>query len=252
MTGFEKIGNWALHAYADGELDAAEREAVEKMLANDEEARALFEQWRRQKQEMKSAFDPVLSEPVPSSLLVSLRRRNFGTFAPLRIAAALAIFLLGGAAGWLAAFGTGAVQSPTLAAEAIAAHEVYAVDVRHPVEVGGSERGHLRNWLSKRLGTSLVIPDLSAQGYSLLGGRLLTAGNGPAALLMYEDLQKSRITIFFAANASRGETALRVEQRGKLIACYWLGGPLAFALAGEMDRARMMELARAVYDQVEG
>ena len=41
-------------------------------------------------------------------------------------------------------------------------------------------------WLSKRLGRPLVVPDLAAVGFRLMGGRLLPAEDGPAAQFMYE------------------------------------------------------------------
>ena len=39
-------------------------------------------------------------------------------------------------------------------------------------------------WLSRRLGRQLTAPDLAAQGFDLIGGRLLPASTGPAAQLM--------------------------------------------------------------------
>ena len=68
---------------------------------------------------------------------------------------------------------------------------------------------------------------------------------------MYEDAAKKRITIFLTANPGESKMALRVEEKGPLVACYWLDGPLGFVVAGEMDRAPMMELAHTVYDKFE-
>ena len=92
---------------------------------------------------------------------------------------------------------------------------------------------------------------LAAEGYTLLGGRLLVAGGQPAAQLMYEDQSKRRITLFLIANSGNSETAIRIEQSGPLSACYWLDGPLGFAVAGELDRDQMMALAHEVYRQFE-
>ena len=36
--------------------------------------------------------------------------------------------------------------------DALDAYKLYAVEVRHPVEVPGDQRAHLVEWLSKRLG----------------------------------------------------------------------------------------------------
>jgi anti-sigma factor RsiW len=123
--------------------------------------------------------------------------------------------------------------------------------VKHPVEVAAADKEQLATWLSKRVGTPIRLPDLTSEGYTLLGGRLLASAEGPAAQLMYEDAAKKRLTIFLTANAAKGETAVRVERKGALIACYWLSENLSFAVAGEMDLDPMMKLARDIYDQFE-
>ncbi|MGQ0485668.1 MAG: anti-sigma factor family protein [Hyphomicrobiales bacterium] len=252
MTAMKTIETWALHAYADGELDGADRLAIEELLANDAEARATLESIERQKQALKAAYDPVLRESLPSSLAATLRRRGGRRVVPYAaMAAGLALLIAGGAAGWLLAQQSGYGASDSIADRAFGAHEVYAAEVRHPVEVQATEKDHLQAWLSKRVGTAFVVPDLSSEGFTLLGGRLLAAGNRPAAQFMYEDAVKKRITIYLTANPGNTEAALRVEEKGGLVVCYWLNGPLGFAIAGEMDRTRMMQLARIVYERFE-
>ena len=59
-----------------------------------------------------------------------------------------------------------------IGSRAIAAHLIYANEKRHVVEVGADDEEHLVGWLSNRLGTELKAPDFSAEGYSLVGGRL--------------------------------------------------------------------------------
>ena len=63
-----------------------------------------------------------------------------------------------------------AIGSPS---EAIAAHTIYAAEKLHVVEVGADQKDHLVGWLSKRIGMTLVAPDLAAEGFELVGGRLL-------------------------------------------------------------------------------
>jgi anti-sigma factor RsiW len=252
MTAMKTIESWALNAYADDELDGADRLAVEELLDHDPAARATLEAIERQKQALKAAYDPVLREAVPPSLTAALRYRGGrGALPYAAMAAGLALLIAGGAGGWLMARQADSGASVSIANRAIGAHEVYAVEVRHPVEVGAGEKDHLQAWLSKRVGTAFVIPDLSAEGYTLLGGRLLAAGDRPAAQLMYEDAEKKRITIFLTANPGNAKVALRVEEKDGFVACYWLDGPLGFAVAGEMDRTRMMQLARVVYESFE-
>jgi anti-sigma factor RsiW len=247
------IEDWALHAYVDGEAPADLRAEIEMRLAQDAELAAIVEDWRTQKRLIREFYDPVLSEPLPPQLTAVHKPALSSRIHPLAaMAAALLLLLFGGVAGWFAAHRAISLQSDTLVADALMAHKVYAAEVRHPVEVGASESDHLATWLSKRIGHSFKIPDLTAEGYTLLGGRLLVAGSQPAAQLMYEDQSKRRITLFLIANTDNTETAIRIEQRGPLTACYWLDGPLGFAVAGELDRESIMALANEVYRQFEG
>ena len=55
------------------------------------------------------------------------------------------------------------------------------------MEVAAPDKGHLTTWLSNRLNHQLNAPDLSEQGFSLVGGRLFPdvyRNTGPAAQLM--------------------------------------------------------------------
>src|SRR6185437_14419321 len=90
-------------------------------------------------------------------------------------AAVVAAFIFGGGAGWVARGASAAtsLSNGTIAADALEAHRLYVVEVRHPVEVPGSERAHMTQWLSKRLGYQQHIPDLQQLGLKLVGGRLL-------------------------------------------------------------------------------
>ena len=58
--------------------------------------------------------------------------------------------------------------------EAIEAHKLYVVEVRHPVEVPGEEREHLLQWLSKRLSYELRAPDSTRVLRRATGGKSRT------------------------------------------------------------------------------
>lgn len=251
MTEPNHNEDWSLHAYADGEIAGQEGGALDERLANDPQARAKVEAWRRQKAWLKEAFDPVLDEPVPGQIKAALRHRRGFTLSPYAIAAALALLILGGAAGWFANIQMSAPQAKQFADLAIEAHEIYTHENRHAVEVAASDGEHLTTWLSKRIGQKLVVPDLSARGYTFMGGRLLAAGTQPAAQLMYEDQAKRRITVFVAANQTNKETAFLVTQKDNVTACYWLDGPLGFVIAGETSRDDIVSLAHLVYQSFE-
>ena len=248
-----RIDEWALHAYVDNEVSAEQRTEIEQHLRADPELAQKVDAWRRQRELLKQTYDGVLGEALPPCLAATLRTGGSLAARPyLAMAAAIALLLLGGLAGWFMAESQGQLDVADIARDALFAHQVYSAEVRHPVEVKADEQAHLQAWLSKRVGTPFTVPNLTAEGYTLLGGRLLALGGKPAAMLMYEDAKANRISILLTSQDADTETALHVEQRGKLIACYWRDGKLAFAVAGGMDREPMMKLAKTIYGKFEG
>ena len=134
------------------------------------------------------------------------RSRSWKTIAA---AAAIVAFVAGGGAGWFARdrqpTRTGMPgPSPPMRLEA---YRLYVVEVRHPVEVPGSERAHMTQWLSKRLGYQQHIPDLSRIGLKLVGGRLLPGPSGAAAFYMYEGPSGERYTLYCSKVATPGDRA---------------------------------------------
>ncbi|CUW40521.1 Predicted transmembrane transcriptional regulator [Magnetospirillum sp. XM-1] len=246
-----------LLSYVDGFLDPGRVDEVEAWLAANPRDAERVRQWREQVDGLHRLFDPVLDETVPDRLGVAAvkagaRARWLGPL--LRVAAMVLLVLAGGAGGWWLRGGTGgpaATPGAMVAAEALSAHVVFAAEIRHPVEVAAGERAHLVAWLSKRLGAELKVPDLSAAGFSLVGGRLLPASSGPAAQFMYENSDGRRVTLYLRRNTEGTETAFRFAAQGRVEAFYWLDGPLGYALSGDVDRERLMDMAKAVYHQLE-
>jgi anti-sigma factor RsiW len=252
MKMFEVVENWALHAFADGELEGEERKAMEKLLAENDEARKALSAINYQKSELRKAFGSLVDEPVPFSLLAAIQGRSGRRFLPFAaMAASVALVLIGSAGGWYAAQHSESIQAASLERRALIAHEVFSVEVKHPYEVAAAEQDHLQKWLSKRVGAEVKIPDLNSEGFSLLGGRLLAGENSPAGQLMYETADKQRLTVFISANEDGKNEALRLEEHGNLITCYWRDGKLAMAVTGEMAKDDMIALAKNIYEQMD-
>jgi anti-sigma factor RsiW len=135
--------------------------------------------------------------------------------------------------------------------QAALAHAVFSPEVRHPVEVGAAEEAHLVAWLSKRLGAELKPPRLAAQGFDLVGGRLLSGEAGPVAQFMYQDGRGQRLTLYVRHDAQvASETSFRYARENGIGVFYWLDGRLGYALSGEMDKAELLRVATAVYRQL--
>ena len=241
-----------LHAYVDGELPAERRPAVEAWLAVHPEDASRVNAWRTQAESIKGRYGDIAHEPVPARLELGRLRRLERRWTRSAIAAAIAAFLIGGALGWFGHEITdgGSGIGKTLTTDAIDAHKLYVVEVRHPVEVPGAESAHLVQWLSKRLGYELRAPDLGAIGLKLVGGRLLPGPSGAAGFLMYEGPSGERFTLYCARWDAPG-SALRYRDTGQIAAFYWVDDNKAYVMSGPADRDRLHKIAQSAYDQID-
>jgi anti-sigma factor RsiW len=254
MTRQRKIDDWVLGAYADGELSGEAALEIEALLRDDPEAQLALAELKRQKAALKKAFDPVLAEEIPPAMKNAVAEARVGHWGQV----ARRFLLIGSLAAAIALVVhavdvrelTGSTASD-LANAVRSAHAVYGSEIRHPVEVAADQRDHLTSWLSKRLGQPVNPPDLTPQGYQLMGGRLLSLGDKPAAYFMYENARKQRLSLYIMTNAEHRDTAFRMEEANGIMTCYWLDGPLGYALAGEMTRAEMEPIAHAAYEALD-
>ena len=240
-----------LHAYVDNELPAERRGDVEAWLAMHPDDAERVRSWRTMADALHARYDAIADEPVPKRLEIEQLVRQPRKWIYGAIAAALVAFIAGGGVGWLA---HGVAASPStfqnFTLDALDAHRLYVVEVRHPVEVPGSERAHLQQWLTKRCGWDVRAPELDATGLKLVGGRLLPGPTGPASFLMYESASGERFTIY-TARATAGTTQMRYARQDKDGALFWAERGVAYVVSGSSDRERVTQVPRLVYDQSE-
>jgi anti-sigma factor RsiW len=213
----------------------------------------------------------VLTQPLPEPMvqaamrLQSVQRSQRRTRKWSAIAASM---LLAFGVGWLSnaqwqmrapAVGAGAeLAARDFVRQAGLAFVVYQPEKRHPVEVLASEQDHLVQWLSKRLERPLQIPHLDAQGFMLVGGRLLPGDLGARAQFMFQNAEAQRVTLYLGAidKGRAGEAAqttqFRLETSEPVPSFYWADQGFGYALSGQVDRQTLMALADAVYQQLAG
>ena len=282
-----------LHAWLDGELLPERRAEVDAWLREHPEAAARVREWAEDAAALRARLDGVLDEPVPPALAnvvwgaapalaVAPAVPAAGAPAWVRWAAALAVFALGGVVGaalmWraqpaLLAAGGHRAAEPAWVQRAAVAHAVYVPEQRHPVEVSAQEE-HLSRWLTKRLDVPVKLFDLRAQGFELVGGRLLPDASGPSAQLMYQSVAApgasgvasvagasgsaataQRVTVYLRKPDDATPAAFAYERQGELGLFYWVegrsahGGPTGYALVGALPRERLLALAEAIYRQ---
>lgn len=265
-----------LQAFVDGQLTPDRRRAVMAHLAADDGDASRISAYRDLNEALHLLYDEVLHEPLPARLQVERYSGEAGWFerwrgafgggvhgAALRAAGLAALILASGASGWWLheEYATPRQETPAMsfARQAAQAHLLFAPDLRHPVEFGADQQDSLLLWLSERLGESVHAPDLTGTGFVLVGGRLLPAAGQPAAQLMYENADAKRITLYIRPHWAVGsdsplsraqEGTVSYAGEGGVSMVYWVEGPLAYALIGEMDREQLFSTAKTIQQQL--
>jgi anti-sigma factor RsiW len=241
-----------LHAYVDGELAPARRAAVDAWLANHPDDAARVAEWRAHAEAIRARYGAMATEPVPTRLDVGKLAASMRSWRAIAAAGVIVAFLAGGIVGWMArgAAASAPNRFDLFTSQALEAHRIYVVEVRHPVEVTGAERPHLVQWLSKRLDYELRIPDLEGAGLKLVGGRLLPGPFGPAAFCMFEGPSGERFTVYYARTDSP-PSAMRFRAADRYAALYWVEKGLAYVVSGPLDRERLEIVAQAAYEQID-
>src|ERR1700726_2039826 len=180
-----------LNAYCDGELDLASAAAFERRLADDELLRAQYTRLMS----LRQAFGSLPQSDKPAGLRAriqstldaerpsrarALRQRSW----PFQALAAAAVFGAVISSSVMMTIGH-FDQRENVASQVVAGH-IRSLLASQPFDVASSDRHTVKPWFTARLPESPQVPDLAAQGFALLGGRVDVIGNSPVATIVYK------------------------------------------------------------------
>lgn len=246
MTSFEPSEH-DLHAYLDGQLDPAQARLVEAWLARHPEAAVQVEGWRQDMQHLRAGLadlqglppNPALDPRAIRRARLARQRRQWATAAALLLALGL-----GGVGGWQAREQTLLADIPPMQ-DALEAHRLFALG-SVAVDVQG-DAGNLQAWLDRRFTHASRIPDLSPYGLRPVGGRLLTNEQGAAAILLFEDANGQRVSLYLRSpGVLYAEMPSGSRQDGDLEARYWSRNGYNYALVGPSGDPRGAVVQRAL------
>ena len=200
-----------LHALIDGELDAGHAREVEAHIAACPDCAARL----REFQELRQAMTPAglryaapaglrarIEGKLPAPLPAASRRAVLGGFAAGAGATALA------ASGLLLMVMRGDEQKRILD-EVVSAH-LRSLQAQHLIDVASSDQHTVKPWFNGRLDAAPPVADLTAQGFTLLGGRLDYIDAKPVAAIVYRR-RVHIINLFCAPAPSSGQRAATME-----------------------------------------
>jgi anti-sigma factor RsiW len=200
-----------MNAYCDGELDPASAIAFERRLAEDAHLKAQYLRLLSLRRSVRSLpqFDapadllarinstleaerssraerPVLVEfpnqaDRPGQAAVRPLRQRSWSFQALAAAAVFGAVISSSVMVTMERYD----QREAVVGQVVAGH-IRSQLASQPFDVASSDRHTVKPWFTSRLPESPQVPDLAAQGFTLLGGRVDVIGNNPVATVVYK------------------------------------------------------------------
>lgn len=242
-----------VHAYLDGELDAAESLRVEHHLSDCRSCAAERDSLSQLSRTIKSKA-PYFT--APDTLRARLQSRLRAEAAPRRrlrmpdwlrpqFAATLAASVVLGSALTLWLAQPSAEQE--LAREVFAGH-VRSLMVDHLADVASTDRHTVKPWFNGRLDFSPPVIDLAEQQFPLTGGRLDLIGGKAVAALVYKH-REHVINVFVWPTASAGESDAHASVHQGYHAIDWRQGGMTFWAVSDLNAAELAEFVRLLRAQ---
>ena len=211
-----------LHALLDDELDAGHIRDVEAHVSGCPRCAAALADYR----EMRKAFaDGALRYAAPAGLRARIEAALPQAAAPAATAQVLPLpppnrrsvlrgFAMGSALSALAATGLFAIvlrndDEQRLLSEVVTAH-LRSLQAGHLIDVVSTDQHTVKPWFNGKLDVSPPVVDLTAQGFTLIGGRLDYVDARSIGAVVYRRRQHI-INLFVAQTANTERHAAKME-----------------------------------------
>ena len=242
-----------LSAHLDGELDVSREVEIEEHLRTcDDCARA-----RQAQLALRAALESEdlyfrapahlaqrirgVVQPAPPKVSRS-RPRMPGWLGAAAAAAAVAL------AFWVSPMLWRPSRTDRIAQDVVSAH-IRSLMPGHLTDVPSSENHTVKPWFAGKLDFSPPIPDLSAEGFPLVGGRLDYVGERPVAALVYRK-GEHLINVFVWPSGAAPESAVTAGVRQGYNLLSWTRGNTTCWVISDVNPAELRQFAELVRARV--
>jgi anti-sigma factor RsiW len=238
-----------IHALIDGELDAGNTAAVETHVAACPACAAKLTAFRAMRQAMaeaslKEAASPHLRRRIDAALPAQPPRvagwltswRTFlggltiGTALSAAVAASLVVAVIHND------------QDQRIADEIVSAH-VRSLQAGHLTDVQTSDQHTVKPWFNGKLDVAPPVVDLTAQGFTLIGGRLDYIDGEAAGSIVYRR-RNHVINLFVARHLDAEHGGAKVETMHGFNVRHWTQGGLAFWAVSDINPDELEEFGQ--------
>jgi RNA polymerase sigma factor (sigma-70 family) len=231
-----------LHALIDDELDAGHARDVEAHAATCARCAAQLAAYRDLQQAMqrnnlrytapaslRRSIDRVVPSPVTTSRRTLLKGFAIGSLASAAAASGLTLMVMR------------EDQDKRILGEAVSAH-LRSVQADHLTDVLSSDQHTVRPWFNGRIDLAPPVIDLTAQGFTLIGGRLDFIDGKPVAAIVYRR-RVHVINLFVAQGIGTPVASPRLESVQGFNVRRWTDQGLNFLAISDLNRDELEEFA---------
>jgi anti-sigma factor RsiW len=233
-----------VHAYVDGELDAASAWAVKQQIDADPKLAVEFANVSALQRVLRAKFP---REPVSSNLRARIaattglsRRRGPGRPTWMAMAASIVLAAaLSSGSTWVA---LRAPQGDQTLTEIVDGH-VRSLLTQRPTDVASSERHTVKPWFNGRLPQAPRVIDLSSAEFPLMGARIDVIGSVPVPTLVYGRRQHVISVTAVPRSGSLAPSMITRSINGYNVVS-WAGDDITYWAASDLNARELEEFAK--------
>jgi anti-sigma factor RsiW len=132
-------------------------------------------------------------------------------------------------------------QDQVIVSDVVSAH-LRSLAADHLTDVQTGDQHGVRPWLGDRLGVAPPVPDLAAQGFSLVGGRIDYVLGKPVAAIVYR--RSGHLINVFVAQGAEADRSARVATMRGVNVDLWSEKGLNLCAVGDMSAEELEDFRR--------
>jgi len=132
-------------------------------------------------------------------------------------------------------------QDQVIVSDVVSAH-LRSLQADHLTDVQTSERKGVEPWFSARLGAAPPVPDLTQQGFNLIGGRIDYVLGKAVAAIVYR--RNDHVINVFVAQGAPAEQAARVQTMQGFNVALWSEKGLNLCVVGDVSAEELENFRR--------
>jgi anti-sigma factor RsiW len=234
-----------LHGWLDQEIDAEPKCRIEAHVGACARCATQLRLHRAMRAMMSNAD---LRFPAPAALRTRIRAKLHvaAAGAPYRLRTLFKGFAFGSAlsaaaAALLMIAVIRSDQDQVIVSDVVSAH-LRSLQANHLTDVQTGDRQGVKPWLGDRLGVAPPVPDLTAQGFNLIGGRIDYVLGKAVAAIVYR--HSDHVINLFVAQGAGAEQSARVETMQGLNVALWSEKGLNLCAVGDVSAAELEDFHR--------